>query len=33
MPECNYSVLVTRDLKGIYKTRAECGGYSLGKGV
>jgi len=26
-------MLVTRDLKGIYKTRAGCGGYSLGEGV
>lgn len=31
--ECYYSVLVTKDLKGIYKTRAGCGGYSFGEGV
>lgn len=33
MPKCYYSVLVTRDLKGIYKTRAGFGGYSLVEGV
>ena len=33
MPECYYSVLVTKYLKGIYKTRAGCGGYLLGEGV
>jgi hypothetical protein len=33
IPERYYSVLVTKYLKGIYKTRAGCGGYSFGEDV